>query len=519
MRDYLWFILLLTVGYSPITLLAQNLVANPSFETATSCPNERGQISNAEGWFAPNNGTSDYYHACGSDSWSPGDNDYGYQQASTGEAFAGIRTYSTDDRHSPEYISSQLTSTLEAGKNYTISFKVSLADGEEIGYATDDIGLYLSNNSPTNGNYFSFTPQVENQENMIIANTNSWTTISGCYRATGGERYLTIGNFKSEQNTTAVIIPKYDWSSMSYYYVDDVVIEEISESPVDLGPDRTLCANESALLSAAVNNATYLWNTGSTTSTILIETEGNYSVEVKQDNCVFTDDASILLQEPPVFDISPDRTVCDGDSITFSTGLTGVEHLWSTQSTENNTTVFTSQSVWVKVTDNYCEVIDFAEATVLRIPEVDLGPDATLCFGQEHIWNLDDTQVAIIWQDGDDEKNYIATQSGEYHVTMTNECGIAQDTVLLSYHSLETVTPPNIITPNGDGKNETFNIDLNEPCTWVLNIYNRWGGLIYSKTDYQNEWPLSSPGVGVYFYEVTTLENEQQLKGWVQVLE
>lgn len=74
---------------------------------------------------------------------------------------------------------------------------------------------------------------------------------------------------------------------------------------------------------------------------------------------------------------------------------------------------------------------------------------------------------------------------------------------------------PNVITPNGDGRNDTWNIQFAEffPGAMVR-VYNRWGKLVYEQADYdvfQRNQPENrrgwSPGddlvEGVYFYEVT----------------
>ena len=53
---------------------------------------------------------------------------------------------------------------------------------------------------------------------------------------------------------------------------------------------------------------------------------------------------------------------------------------------------------------------------------------------------------------------------------------------------------PEAFTPNGDGKNDVFNVKFSfTPSKFELKIYNRWGNMIYSTTDYQKGWD----GVGL----------------------
>ncbi len=63
------------------------------------------------------------------------------------------------------------------------------------------------------------------------------------------------------------------------------------------------------------------------------------------------------------------------------------------------------------------------------------------------------------------------------------------------------IVVPNIITPNGDGLNDIFDINyIDLYDVKKLTIYNRWGTLIYISEDYQNDWDGGSVADGVYFY-------------------
>ena len=60
---------------------------------------------------------------------------------------------------------------------------------------------------------------------------------------------------------------------------------------------------------------------------------------------------------------------------------------------------------------------------------------------------------------------------------------------------------PNVMTPNGDGMNDIFEIryiDLYD--VKKLTIYNRWGTIVYQSDDYQNDWDGGNVADGVYFY-------------------
>ena len=68
-------------------------------------------------------------------------------------------------------------------------------------------------------------------------------------------------------------------------------------------------------------------------------------------------------------------------------------------------------------------------------------------------------------------------------------------------HTSESIVIPNVFTPNGDGKNDYFEILNIEQCiTNQLVISDRNGRIIYEKTNYMNDWDASGVPSGVYYY-------------------
>ncbi len=82
---------------------------------------------------------------------------------------------------------------------------------------------------------------------------------------------------------------------------------------------------------------------------------------------------------------------------------------------------------------------------------------------------------------------------------------------------------PNVITPNNDGKNDTWRIDnLYLFPRSSVQIINRWGDEVFSSTDYQNDWdgnfgnaPLPA---GTYYYILDIGNNWGLLKGDITIL-
>ncbi|ERJ59381.1 hypothetical protein M472_11410 [Sphingobacterium paucimobilis HER1398] len=79
---------------------------------------------------------------------------------------------------------------------------------------------------------------------------------------------------------------------------------------------------------------------------------------------------------------------------------------------------------------------------------------------------------------------------------------------------------PNIITPNGDGKNDEFRIKGLEIYDRVgLTIVNRWGNEVYKTNAYNNDWNGFGLSEGTYFYvlELVKAGKKEVHKGWVTI--
>ena len=127
-----------------------NLVSNGSFEEYSQCPDPAtldpmpdNMIELATGWDNPTGYSPDYFHSCVviANGLGVPQNGYGHQNARTGNAYAGlISMIETDGR---EYIQTQLATQLIAGKQYVVTFYVSLA--ESCLYSSNNMGTYFSN--------------------------------------------------------------------------------------------------------------------------------------------------------------------------------------------------------------------------------------------------------------------------------------------------------------------------------------------------------------------------------------
>jgi hypothetical protein len=231
---------LVLMFFTCIACDSQNLVPNPGFEQFSVCPTGFGEVPLATGWSIPLFSTTpDYFNACN----SIGNVDVpqsicGYEAAHSGDAYAGILTFhiqqqTTMQKNYREYIQCELTDSLIAGVSYCISWYVSACDSCD--YVCNNMGMLFSHvqindtcsPNPCNLNYL---PQLENPSTNNLNNRNGWTEISGTYIATGGEKYIIIGNFRDTTTTTGTftgwgVQSGSDLNYFAYYFVDDILVE------------------------------------------------------------------------------------------------------------------------------------------------------------------------------------------------------------------------------------------------------------------------------------------------------
>lgn len=208
------------------TGFSQNLVPNGSFEQFTSCPYAGGDIDSALFWFNPTiggyQGSPDYFNVCATNNfWQVPTNFYGYQQAHSGDAYAGILLLHLNPINSREFIEVPLTNLLLAGETYQFEMYANLCNVSRL--TTDDIQVYFSDSAVTNFPTYAplpFTPQISNITGNILDTTN-WTLISGSFVAQGGEAYMIIGNFKNNDSTSTTNV-NATGQPYAYCYIDDV---------------------------------------------------------------------------------------------------------------------------------------------------------------------------------------------------------------------------------------------------------------------------------------------------------
>jgi len=253
---------------------AQNYVPNWSFELIDSCPPGHNVGNNnwvVQNWQRPLGSitTPDLFSTCynGTTPTPP------YQDVSVPTNFMGFANPKTGDNYMGallrygtfrEYIQVQLISPLVSGQKYLCGFNVQRADSSE--FQVDKVGMHISNVAEwqnTNQAMSNLTPQIENVTGIMYDSLN-WLNVEDIFIATGGEQYITIGNFYTNVNTLvdsieigAVGGTGWNVCCRGYYLFDDVYIFPYEENLQAEFPNQA-CSGETITLSAT-GSAKYDW--------------------------------------------------------------------------------------------------------------------------------------------------------------------------------------------------------------------------------------------------------------------
>jgi gliding motility-associated-like protein len=97
---------------------------------------------------------------------------------------------------------------------------------------------------------------------------------------------------------------------------------------------------------------------------------------------------------------------------------------------------------------------------------------------------------SVSWSNGKNGTSVSYIGVGVYTITVTDSEGcVGTYSLEVEEKSCAVLFVPEIFSPNGDGKNDNFNVTkIDEYPNNSLSIFNRWGSLVYFKKKYTNEW-------------------------------
>ena len=293
---------------------------------------------------------------------------------------------------------------------------------------------------------------------------------------------------------------------------------QVNDLPVvDLGNDTVICEYQSVVLNAENARLNYLWNSGSISQTISVNTEGLYSIEVRDSiGCLGTDDIYVtkeLIDDPY---LEKEHLICEGTSIILEPNFPKLYTInWALDINNSSLEVNETGTYSSYVVSEYCRDTFEINVTKIDTPDaviIDLNDQSNYCFDYETtrllIENIDGNNNEFNWTNFGRTDEVEITKSGEYIVEVTNDyCSSTYSETVEEYCSGKFFVP-NAFTPNDDGVNDIFKpISNGHVDGYELRIYDRWGVPIFITNKIEEGWDgrikESIVLIDVYVYKIS----------------
>ncbi|NJC27010.1 T9SS type B sorting domain-containing protein [Neolewinella antarctica] len=251
---------------------------------------------------------------------------------------------------------------------------------------------------------------------------------------------------------------------------------------------------------------------------------GNFPVRlVTEDRCLGTLDTNfreVAVTARQALEASPDLSVCAGFPVELAAfDLPDARYEWTgpndfteaTQVVNLPSAASENEGVYAVVGNvNGCRT--FPAEVVVRVddlPAVELTRDASFCARRGETSLLDAGAFsAYQWNTGATENPIQVDAEDTYSVTVTDENGcVATDSTFVRQFCPTRFYVPSAFSPNGDGVNDVFEVYAVDFTAVRLEVYDRWGGLLFSSTGDKPAWDGCVAGAlvpaGAYLYKVS----------------
>ncbi len=301
----------------------------------------------------------------------------------------------------------------------------------------------------------------------------------------------------------------------------------------------TICDGDPiALLDAGNPGAvSYIWSLdgnvipGANGQTYQPTVAGAYSVIVDNGNgCTGSGSMTLTVLTNLIIDLGGDQTICEGLETTIDAGPVagGGTYSWTLNGNPfggNTQTIQVSQSgtyVVNVVNSNGCTGTDEADLFVQAYPPATtvncVSSNGNYTYSWASIPGAAGYEVSI-----DGGVTWINPSSGATGVTHTISSPVSNFQVHVigsgdcnpgpAASATCEVIIPNVMTIDGDGKNDIFAItNLSQFNNVVLEVYNRWGIKVYENSAYENfnKWDGDKLSAGTYFYNLIINDTDKR---------
>ncbi|MEO8067275.1 MAG: gliding motility-associated C-terminal domain-containing protein [Flavobacteriales bacterium] len=242
---------------------------------------------------------------------------------------------------------------------------------------------------------------------------------------------------------------------------DAITVNYAVGGSIDLGNDTSFCAGGSALLDATLPGSFYLWSTGATSATLVVNASGTYWVQATQAACSVTDTIVVVVNANPNVVLPNDTTLCPGETLLLDATTPGVTYAWQDGSTAPTFLVNNAGAYTVTVTNGTgCSDSDAITVNYAVGGSIDLGNDTSFCAGGSALLDATLPGSFYLWSTGATSATLVVNASGTYWVQATQAACSVTDTIVVVVNA-----NPNVVLPNDTTlcPGETLLLDATTP--------------------------------------------------------
>ncbi|MDB9913821.1 gliding motility-associated C-terminal domain-containing protein [Flavobacteriaceae bacterium] len=357
---------------------------------------------------------------------------------------------------------------------------------------TDEVTTYTAQAVYTNCNGDEI---IENDEVIVTFNGGFIIDLGGNQEFCDEENYtitadLAIANpedasflWSNNETTQSITVTESDIYTVEVTYGNCTLSESVSLSfgispLINLGEDIETCFENNIVLDATPSNmdpndVTYLWNTGATSPSIIVNEIGNYSVIASFGDCEVEDSITISGRTDLNIDVNDDFKSCIGEewTITANTNEEGVTFQWYLN-------------------------------------------------GELITGETSSTLVLVVSENSSDIENYSV-------VINKGDCTGTDDVNIELYNVSNCVITQGISPDATPGFNDYLDLEfLSDRTGGITNlqIFNRYGTIVFNKNNYINEWKGQDKNgnklpTGTYYYAIEFASTDDvygpQTSGWI----
>ncbi len=234
----------------------------------------------------------------------------------------------------------------------------------------------------------------------------------------------------------------------------ELTVSIVNTDNLVIGGSTTICIGSSTTLDAGVQFSNWLWSTGETTQTIIVDQEGSYSVTVTDPSgCELTASTSISIETSLNISILGQTSICEGETTILDAGNFD-SWVWTTPEGPFNT-----QTIEVSTPGIYSVVVDDGNGCsgsgdlTLAVGNIDpptLTGLTTICDGESTTLAVEENYSSYQWSNGAQTQSTEISNAGSHSVTVTNAEGcsaVSSIDVIANQAPIATILGENTFCP------------------------------------------------------------------------